>query len=442
MQPSVRRRKSAALLVAALVVLGAAATVLAGCGGGDDSSTTTTTGTGGGKDVSFALRIGNVLPFTGDLAPYGPGLDQAARIAADQINASLRRLGMADRVSVKIVGSEDSQTQASAAVEAAKKLTGPDKATVIIGDMASNSSIPMAQSVTIPNGVVQIAPTASAPQMYTLKDNGYVWQMLANDNLESAGAVRLAQLAFGKDAAINFGARNDAFGSAYMPLFVKAWKDGGGTLGEAFLWNPTQGSYDTEAQRLVRGNPKGWVIIDFPGTALKLVPALVRTGKWSPKRTLVNEAWKDSAFLKKLGDRATVGLRGYAPTSNGPAGPAFSKLYEAEKKRGTGTSGYEATTFDAVVLSFLAALRGGSADGAAIKDNLQAVSAPPGTKYTYVQLDRAIQAVLAGKEIDYSGAWGTNDMGPGGGPNTSYDEEWLYKGNGRIVTVRKYSFGG
>lgn len=392
--------------------------------------------------ASFALKIGNVLPFTGDLAPYGPGLDQSARMAVDLINASLKRLGMSDRYTVSIVGSEDSQTQAAAAVEAAKKLVEVKKATVLIGDMASTSSIPMALSVSIPNKVVQIAPTASAPQMYKLKDDGYVWQMLANDNLESAGSVRLAQLEFGKNATINFGARNDAFGSAYAPLFVKRWKAGGGKVGQSLLWNPNQNSYDTEAQRLVSGNPKGWVIIDFPGTANRFIPALVRTGKWDPRRTLVNEAFKDPKFLQKVGDKATTGLRGYAPTSYGAAGPAFAKLFERLKKKGTSTSGYEGTTFDAAMLAFLAALRSGSADGMSIKSTLAAVSAPPGPKYTYLQLDAAIKAVLAGKDINYEGAFGPVDMGPGGGPSGSADIEWKYLGKGKIVTVRKYRFGG
>lgn len=429
-----RRKRRAGIVVAAAAV--ALAAVIAGTASIRASKPSRPAA------ASFELRIGNVLPFTGDLAPYGPGLDQAAKMAVDRINASLQRLGLSGRISARIVGSEDSQTLATAAVEAAKKLVNVDKATVLIGDMASNSSIPMAQSVSIPSKVVQIAPTASAPQMYKLKDNNYLWQMLANDDLESAGSVRLAQIEFGKKATINFGARNDAFGSAYAPLFIKRWKAGGGKIGQTFLWNPNQSSYDTEAQRLVAGNPDGWVIIDFPGTAARFIPALVRTGKWDPKRTLVNEAFKDPKFLQKVGDRATTGLRGYAPTSNGPAGGAFSKLFERLKKKGTATSGYEATTFDAVMLAFLAALKGGSAAGPAIKANLAAVSRAPGKKYTYVQLDAAIKAIMAGKDINYEGAWGTDDMGPGGGPSGSYDLEWKYLGKGKIATLRKYSFGG
>lgn len=429
------RRRSVALAVIA-AALGTAAAL------GAAATTSAAKPAGAGATPSFDLRIGNVLPFTGDLAPYGPGLDQSARMAVGLINASLRRLQLSGSIKVEIVGSEDSQTQAAAAVEAAKKLVEVDKATVLIGDMASNSSIPMAQSVSIPNRVVQIAPTASAPQMYKLKDNNYLWQMLANDNLESAGSVRLAQLAFGKKAKINFGARNDAFGSAYAPLFIKRWKAGGGTIGQSLLWNPNQAVYDTEAQRLASGNPRGWVIIDFPGTAARFLPALVRTGKWDPRRTLVNEAFKDPTFLQKLGDPASVGLRGYAPTSSGPSGASFAKLFERLKKKGTATSGYEGTTFDAVMLSFLAALEARSAEGAKIKTRLAAVSRPPGRSYTYLQLDGAIRAILAGKDINYEGAWATDDMGPGGGPSGSADLEWKYLGKGKIVTIRKYTFGG
>lgn len=435
--------------------------VMSGCGGSAPESTTagaaagetdagTSAQTGAPAETgaageataetsaAFELRIGNVLPFTGDLAPYGPGLDQAARIAADQINESLDRLGLADQISVTIVGSEDSQTQAAAAVEAATKLVNSENATVIIGDMASTSSIPMAQSVTIPNNVVQIAPTASAPQMFELEDDGYVFQMLAPDTLESAGSVRAAQLAFGKTATINFGARNDAFGSAFMPLFLERWKAEGGKVGEAFLWNPNQASYDTEAQRLVRGDPDGWVIIDFPGTAAKVLPALVRTGSWDPRRTIVNEAFKDGGFLQEVGDQATAGLRGTAPTSTGPAADAFGTLFEQLKEEGTATSGYEATTFDAVMLAFLAALKAGSAEGSAIKTEMQAVAAPPGTAYSFVELDQAIQAILAGEDVDYGGAFGPLDLAEQGGPLTVLDELWTYEGNGTVTRLQLF----
>ena len=74
------------------------------------------------KQVAFGLRIGNVLPFTGDLAAYGANLDRGcqARCRPRQRGALARCQGVG--ATVKLVASEDGQTQASASVEAATKL--------------------------------------------------------------------------------------------------------------------------------------------------------------------------------------------------------------------------------------------------------------------------------------------------------------------------------
>ena len=141
--------------VAAAVLLAATASV-AGVTGGTASTSSAQ------KSCSFQLRIGDVLPFTGGLAAYGANLDRAVKLAVAMQNASLKRLKLS-KTSVKLVASEDGQTQAAASVEAATKLVKADHVTVIIGEMASGATIPMAQSVAIPNRVVDISPTSSAP---------------------------------------------------------------------------------------------------------------------------------------------------------------------------------------------------------------------------------------------------------------------------------------
>src|SRR2546423_2917548 len=93
------------------------------------------------KSCSFELRIGDVLPFTGDLAAYGANLDRAVKLAVGLQNAALKSAGVGT-ASVKLVASEDGQTQASASVEAATKLVKSDKVQVLIGEMASSATIP------------------------------------------------------------------------------------------------------------------------------------------------------------------------------------------------------------------------------------------------------------------------------------------------------------
>lgn len=393
------------------------------------------------EKVAFQLRIGNVLPFTGDLAAYGANLDQAVKIAVALQNESLQRLKLSG-ISSKLVASEDGQTQAAASVEAATKLVKVDKVNVVIGEMASGATIPVAQSVTIPNRIVQITPTSTAPQITSIKDNGYLWRILASDELQGRVLAQAAVGAFGKGAIVNVGARNDAFGTALKKLFVAQYTKLGGKVGAQVSWNPTQATFDSEAAKLVGGDPKGFVMIDFPETFEKMAPALVRTGNWSPAKTLMTEAMRNADVLKKIGAPAVEGLRGTAPTSQGaPARAAFDRLFKQRAKGAKAYTGFEGSAFDAANLAFLAAVKAKSSNPARIKAQLRAVSGPPGLKVTFRQLDKAIRLLLAGKDVDYEGAWGPTDWDKNGDPGSAVFEIWKY-GGGTITTSKIITFRG
>lgn len=390
---------------------------------------------------SFTLRLGDVLPFTGDLAAYGGNLDKAVKLAVSVQNAALRKLGLSKQISVKLVDSQDGQSQASASVEAAKKEVA-ERVNVVIGEMASGATIPMAQSVTIPNRVVLISPTSSAPQLTTLKDNGYVWRTYPSDTLQGKVLARAAIQEFGKGAVVNVGARNDAFGTALKQLFVSQYRKLGGKIGVNIAWNPSQPTFDSEAQQLVSGNPKGWVIIDFPETFQKLAPSLVRTGKWDASKTLMTEALRNAQVLDSIGN-PVVGLSGTAASAaGGPAGKAFHALWTKEVHGAKAYTGFEGTAFDAANVAFLAALRGCSASPAKIKANLVAVSGPPGRKVTFAQMSQAITLLLAHREVDYEGAFSPVDFDRNGDIGSAVFEIWRYQGNGKIVTEKTVTFRG
>ena len=143
----VRKRGLLALLALLTALLAFAA---AGCGGGDDTAEPAAppaepAGEPPAESVEeppaessvapaeepaaaapeFDLKIGNVMSFTGDLAPYGPPIDFGARIAADIINESLEAAGTSG-ISAEIVASEDDQTDSTPGVEAATKLVQSD----------------------------------------------------------------------------------------------------------------------------------------------------------------------------------------------------------------------------------------------------------------------------------------------------------------------------
>src|SRR2546423_3319263 len=311
-----RRRNSAAIIVIAVIALAAVASA-------SNVVAAPSTSALAAKNCAFTLRVGDVLPFTGGLAAYGANLDRAVKVAVGLQNAALKKAGLSRKISVKLVGSEDGQTQASASVEAATKLIKANHANVIIGEMASSATIPMAQSVAIPNKVVVISPTSSAPQITDIADNGYLWRAYPSDTLQGKVLAQAAVDQFGKGAKLNVGARNDAFGTALKQLFVAQYEKLGGKVGVNISWNPDQANFDSEAGQLVSGAPAGWIIIDFPDTFQKFAPALVRSGKWDASKTLMTEALRNTTVLDAIGNPA-VGLSGTAASAAG--GPAGARL--------------------------------------------------------------------------------------------------------------------
>src|SRR3954468_15631006 len=430
-----RRRNTAAILAIAVVALAAVAFT-------SQVGAAPSTSALAAKNCAFTLRVGDVLPFTGGLAAYGANLDRAVKVGIALQNAGLKKDGLAKKIQVKLVGSEDGQTQASASVEAATKLVKSNKANVLIGEMASSATIPMAQSVAIPNHVVQISPTSSAPQLTTIADNGYLWRTYPSDTLQGKVLAQAAVKAFGKGAKLNVGSRNDAFGTALKQLFIAQYTKLGGKIGVNESWNPDQPTFDTEAQKLVTGNPAGYVIIDFPETFQKFVPSLVRSGKWDASKTFMTEALRNTTILDAIGS-PIIGLRGTAASAaGGPAAASFAAYWKKNVKGAKPYTGFEGTAFDAANVAFLAAMRACSSSPAKIKTNLVRVSGPPGAKVTFLQLAKAIKLVRAGKEVDYEGAFSPVDFDSHGDTGSAVFEIWKYSGAGKIDSLKTVTFRG
>src|SRR3954447_19860183 len=114
----------------------------------------------------------------------------------------------------------------------------------------------------------------------------------------------------------------------------------------------------------------------------------------------MTEPLKTAATLDPSG-ASVVGLSGTAASAaGGPAGNAFHALWNRAVKGAKPYTGFEGTAFDAANVAFLAALRGCSAAPAKIRNNLIAVSGPPGKKVTFGQMKQAITLLSAHKEVD------------------------------------------
>jgi ABC-type branched-subunit amino acid transport system substrate-binding protein len=401
------------------------------CGDDDDDD-----GGGGGGEAQLDLVVGDSLPLTGDLSPFGPPGQKAADMALGQINAAIEQAGVEHTVEVI---HEDNETNPQAAVQAARKLVDSDGATCLAGAWASADSLPTAQSVTIPGGVLQISPASTSTDLTALEDNGLLNRTPPADNLQGPVlAQAIAEEIGGAEGkTINIGARNDSYGEAFTEALTSGFEELGGTVGEAVLYDPEQPSYNSEAQQIVSGNPAAIAIIDFPETFEKVGPALERTGGWDPNKAFITDGLASGDLVESL-DPLMDGFRGTAPGSPeaGESSVAFDQLYQQSEPRNVDRNTFDAQNFDAVILCYLAAVAAGSTDGQEMADQLQAITAPGGTKYTWEQLPDAIEALQNGEDIDYVGAAGEIDLDDNGDPEKGVYDVYRIQG-GEIEPFRQ-----
>lgn len=403
---------------------------VAACGSDDDDD-----GGGGGGETTLDLTIGDSIPLTGDLSDFGPPGQKASDVAVAQINDAIKTAG-ADHT-VKVVH-EDNETNPQAAVSAARKLVDSDGASCITGAWASADSEPTAQSVSIPDGVLQISPASTNPGLTDLDDDGLFARTAPPDTFQGptlADAIA-ADLGSADGKVVNIGARNDDYGTALAGTFKTAWEDLGGTVGEEVIYDPEQPSYNSEAQQITAGNPDVFVIIDFPETFVKVGPALERTGNWDPTIAWGTDGLASSDLPGDVGEEIVEGMRGTAPGApdKGEASTAFETLYVGSDPKEVERQTFDAQQFDATVLCYLAAVSAGSTDGKDMADALVDITAPGGTEYTWQQLPEMIKALQDGEDIDYTGASGAIDMDENGDATAGVYDTYAYQ-NGAIEII-------
>jgi branched-chain amino acid transport system substrate-binding protein len=396
---------------------------IAACGDDDDG------GGGGGGEQQLDLVIGDSIPLTGDLADFGPPGQKGADLAVAQINDAIKTAGVDHTVEIV---HEDNETNPQAAVQAARKLVDSDGASCITGAWASSDTIPTAQSVSIPDGILQISPASTSDEITGLDDNGLVNRTSPPDSFQGptlADAIA-ADLGTAEGKTVNIGARNDSYGEGLTGTFGDAWEALGGTIGESVLYDPEQPSYNSEAQQITSGSPDAFVIIDFPETFVKVGPALQRTGAWDPAKAWGTDGLASSDLPGEVGQEIVEGMRGTAPGApdEGEASTAFDTLYTGAEPKDVERQTFDAQNFDAAILCYLAAVSAGSTDGQDMADALVDLTAPGGTEYTWQQLPEIIEALQNGDDIDYTGASGALDLDENGDATAGVYDIYAYKG--------------
>lgn len=374
------------------------------------------------------IKVGTLMAHTGPLKEYGPNIQNGTVLAAKQLGAA--------GLTIKLVH-EDSETAPIPGVNAAKKLVDIDRVVAIIGALSSGVSLAVAESVTIPNNVIQISPASTNPLMTLLpadKGKDFLFRTCPSDALQGVIAGKLAA-SYNKTASVLY--VNNAYGQGLAEQFKKSFeKRNGKVLAMIPHDEKAAESYTAELRKALQGNPDRLCAFSYPQHAIIYLKEAIEFFKY--RKFFFCDGTKSLDMIKALGAEALEGQLGtVAASASGNPLVLFSADYKTEFGE-LPPLPYITNAYDAMSVIGLAAydakVKGSKITSASIRDNLRSVANPPGEVIMPGEFKKAFDLLDKGKPINYEGAGGAVDFDKNGDVRTPI-EVWKYS-KGEIVTVR------
>ncbi len=421
-----------------LALLTAFVLVLAACGGDDEGGDVTTTAavveettttaemveettttaemveetttTAGAEGVACAeggqLVVGTLLPVTGDLAFLGPPEVAGARLAVEDINAAGGALGT--EVSL-IEGDSGDTNQDIANPEVDRLLAGG--AHVIVGAASSAVSKLVIDKIVGAN-TIMFSPANTSPDFTTYDDNGLYFRTAPSDLLQ--GKVLADQVAAGgaETAAVLF--RQESYGQGLADSFVENFTALGGTPEPFIAYAVDTENFDAEIDQIVSADPDAIVVIGFAESA-NILTTLNERGLGPDAKQVWGVDGNIGGIGAELADPSIIaGMRGTEPSVDLSSISDFTSRLDGAYEGGVGgVFAYGAETYDAVIITALAAHVACSDDPTAIAAEINDVTRG-GTKCT--SYEECVALVDAGEDIDYDGVGGPYEFVDAGEP--------------------------
>ncbi len=423
-------RKTTKYRLAAVIAVSALA--LSACGSSDDDKDSDSDAAKSTADG--VLTFGGLLPQTGSLAFLGPPEFAGVDLAVKDINAAGGVLG---KPVVNVKG-DSGDTDSGIAPDEADQLIKA-KADVIIGAASSGVTATVIDKI-MSAGVVQFSPANTST---TFDEGKYAepdlyFRTAPSDILQGAVLSNLILKDQRKNVAIL--ARQDAYGETLAAEVKKGLEAGGSTVATTEFYGEKATSYDSQIQAIADSKPDAVVLIAFEETTT-IVPGLIKL-KVGPKdvptyfvdgNTADYKADPANAEKKSLPAGSLTGVKGTIPGAEA-AGDFKARLLEVDPKL-TDYS-YAGESYDATIVSALAAIAGESDAGTDIADNIVDVT-KGGTKCTDF---KACADLLAdGEDIDYDGVSGPIELGETGSPTAASIGIYQYKADNTFTAVEYIS---
>ncbi len=403
--------------VVAAGLAAAAMLVAAGCGGSSNDSATA------GKS-SEPLKLGYVLPETGDLAFLGPPQVEAMKFAIKEINDSGGVLG--NPIGAPVGG--DEANDAAIASQSADRVLGAN-VNAIIGAAASGMSLAIIDKVT-GAGVAQCSGSNTAPTFTGYNDNGLYFRTAPSDALQ--GPV-LADVVVGDGhSKVAIVARADDYGKGLAAAAAKSLQSSGANVVLNDTYDPKATNFDSTVQKIVAAKPDAVIVVAFE-EGKQIIKGLIEAGLTPNKIGIYGADGLRSENLASLVDKSNpgvlAGMKGTAPAS--ADNPQFTKQLKAFAPK-LKEMQFAPQVYDCVNIIALAAEKAKSVNANDWKSEVNGITKDGEQCSNFAECKKLLDD---GKDIDYQGASGPLDFVDAGEPGKASIEVYGYDKSGKLKTL-------
>lgn len=271
------------------------------------------------------LKIGVMMPLTGDVATYGESVKNAIEYAASQAQLD----------NVQLIF-EDSKCEGKDAASAINKLINVDGVSAIIGELCSGATL-AAAPIAEANEVVLISPASTSPDVTNAGE--YVFRTIPSDALQGAFGAELASAQGATRLAVIYS--NDDYGQGFDAVLKEEFPALGGQIvaSEAV----ERGSTDARTQltKIRAANPDAVYIISNSTSAtvailkqmkevgIVNIPILGSEGLRSPDVIEGAGAAAEGLIVSSVSSGTSEFINGYKEVYGTEPGPFAAQAYDA-----------------------------------------------------------------------------------------------------------------
>lgn len=319
------------------------------------------------------IRIGVILPLTGEAAVYGKALRNGIELAQSEETNNPVKLSLIF---------EDDQGQAAQAVSSVRRLIDVEKVPAVIGGAMSSTAeaiIPICDA----SKVVLLSPTATKPSLP--HQDGYFLRLWPSDDYD--GKV-MAETAYNQLGLRKIGILfvNVAYGTGITEVFEREFTKLGGSV--VIKEGYSQGATDfrTSLTKVQNAKPEA---IYLPGYVAEITQILKQAKELGIKTKFlgVNSLY-DPKLIEIAGDASEGAVFTYPTFDTKSQDPVIERFVTSYKgKYGTEPDAFAAQGYDSyrVLRKALDQLQGKTADGPSIRQALHSVGQfqGPGGTFTF-----------------------------------------------------------